>query len=752
MEYYAQLFGLRRGWLAVLVIVALCGSLGAMSLLRVDSDPRTLVTSASGAYDQLQQLESDFGASDGDCLILLQSESNIISPAGVQVVKQIVEEAAATSGVERVESMLDVRGSRRLGRFLLPVIPPSPDVNQEWFQRARIEARTHEVLNAGILSKDQKTTAVVIRLEDATEGNDEHVKQMVQKINAIAAKATSGTKIRAAQTGLPILRMQMLRSLMNDQLKFNLLGIFAASCVSLLVFRSAISTVVVMLSSMTGVVWTMGAMALLGVPVNFITSVIPPLVLVIGVADATHMLMEIRRAARTGLAPVEAAQAGIRGVGFPCMLTSLTTMVGFGSLYMASIEPVRQFGLIAALGCVLNYVAVLLVAPLLSATPLGKRLGGEALMLQSAAVWIAGVLEFFTHYRWAVTIAGVLLTFASGVLTLQLEAENSLAETMPAGQKAYRTLRICDRELGGVLPANVVVEAPAGVPLDSPQTMQVLREIHAVLREQKDFGQPLSILSTLESITGDNEAIDGAAMNGFPEEVRSRFVNDATHRLLVTSRFPDAGSRALAPQFDAVDAGLQQVMKRHPGFRATLTGGSVVAFRNLRSIVKDMWSSLLTASVVIVFALIIAFRSLPAGLISIVPNLLPLFCAGAAMVLSGRTLEVGSVVVFSICLGIATDDTIHFLARYRHERQAGLAPRPAVRQAMEVVGEALLVTTVLLTIGFASLALSEIPSLRSVGMLSSIALVTALLADLVLLPSLILCVYGSQGKTTPADQ
>jgi predicted RND superfamily exporter protein len=226
-----------------------------------------------------------------------------------------------------------------------------------------------------------------------------------------------------------------------------------------------------------------------------------------------------------------------------------------------------------------------------------------------------------------------------------------------------------------------------------------------------------------------------------PEPVVLQYVNKARNRAVVQARIPDVGSKMLDPEFDALEQDFSEIAQRYPGFSVELTGASVLSFRNLRLVVRDLWRSLTAATIVIIIVLSLAFRSLGLGAISALPNMFPLVCASAGLVLVGRPLEVSSVVVFSMCLGIATDDTIHFLSRYRHERRGGASPRESVYRSIDIVGEAMFVTTILLTCGFASFTFSQIPALQNVGQLACVALVTALIGDLVILPSLILLAY-----------
>ncbi len=758
----ADLLTRYRWWFAGCVIALTCLAGIGMTRLKVDSDPRAMLNARDLLTGALHQLEEEFGASDSDCVIVLQTK-DFITPEGVAVVKDLVDRMEQLDGIQRVTSMLSVRGERRLGRYLMPLLPSDPAASQTWFAEARARSKGHPLLSQ-LLSEDRTTALVIVRLAGSGH-NDETIRQFVDQLQRITDEVTADAEVTAALTGLPVLRVEMIGNLMRDQLKFNITAMCAAGTICWLMFRSTYATLMVMLSSLTGVIWTMGAMGWMGVPINMITSVIAPLVLVIGVSDAIHLHLEMRRARAAGNAKLQAIQAGLRQVGLACALTSLTTCIGFGSLRLASLDVIRVFGTWSAVGCVLNYVAVIVVLPLFSLAFPDSALSGDFRPLARVTAKMAPFLYGITHWRREVVYASVFVTAILLFSSLRLEAESKLTETISPQQSAYQALQQCDEQFGGALLANVLVEWS---PAQAGQLIDVLCEVHEAIEQQPHIHQPTSLLNLLQSLPGASPDLSGRVrqLRYLPPAVVGQYVNQAKNCAVVDARIPDIGSRTLYPEFDALQREFTSISARYPGFSLELTGGSVLSFLNLRLVVQDLWRSLSAAAIVIILVLSVAFRSVSLGAISALPNVFPLVCAAAALSLLGRPLEVSSVVVFSMCLGIATDDTIHFLARYQRERHSGATPAEAVKGAIEVVGEAMLVTTVLLTVGFGSFMFSEVPALQNVGQLACIALITALIGDLVILPSLILVVYGrgeviaageteylqaTTGKTTDGD-
>ena len=200
---------------------------------------------------------------------------------------------------------------------------------------------------------------------------------------------------------------------------------------------------------------------------------------------------------------------------------------------------------------------------------------------------------------------------------------------------------------------------------------------------------------------------------------------------------PNPADDPATPPLARIREGVESIELRRPGTQIWVTGITVVAVDQLNRMIVDLASSLGLAVVVIVGVMMIALRSVRLGLVTVVPNVFPLAVTAAFLVWSGRRLELTSVVVFSVCLGIAVDDTIHFIMRYRRELVVDGDVGEALGRTLSAVGAALLTTTAVLVGGFAVVQLSEIPTMRLFSTLACLALLSALVGDLIFLPALL---------------
>ena len=742
MDRLAVLFGRHRFLLAccVLAYTALC--LFGISRVTFDNDPLNLF--ASDKFEA-KWLEDEFAHLEQTTLIVVEAE-DLLTPEGLTAVRKITKAAAGVEGVEAVYSMLDVRGSRRVGRYLLPFFPSSQDPPRR-FAQARKRAESHPLLVGHFLSKDLKTSLVIVQFEASVQSFSEF-KAVLDRLRTALAECTKGPGVRVRITGTPALHVELVESMRGDIFMFSSLGASLTVVIAILLFRRIGAALLVGIGPLVGTIWAVGTLGLIGEPINMLTNVVPVLVLVIGFTDSMHLVLHVRRAVAGGSSGLEAAQSAIRRLGLACALTSLSTSVGFGSLTLASLNGIRTFGWCCALGSVLSFFAVITVVPLLSSTRLSRYIVVDQTSRRRRSLgWLSDRLfsALIEHPRVVLT-CGAALTGTLALLATKLEPDYTVASNIPHSSEVYRALEHVDQNFGGMMFAYAVVEWPEEHGLGSQELYDVLEEVHQVFDAKAVLSNPLSILNLVKSLPGEQQSLPRRArqLRYVPKDVLRRLVNSPQRRAVVSAHMPDAGARLLKPAFADLDRRFERIARRRPGFRIELVGGSVTAFNSVHLMIEDLWKSLLTASGVMFLMIWVGLRSLRYALASLVPNVFPLLCTGAFIVLSGRYLEMSSVIVFSISLGIAVDDTIHFLVCFRREMGSGRDPRSAARRTFKIVGTALVMTTVALVAGHLIVMMSAFPAVRVFGMLAAVTIASALAGDLLILPAILVCMRWSR--------
>ena len=702
-----------------------------LTRLRIDDDLRSLIRDGSSDFAVMDEVATIFGPTDRECLVRATARRGDIFAAGpLEALASLTERLRGVEGVASVRSIFDVRRQGAIGA-VLPVIPRTTEpLDEDRRAEARERATRHPLVAGQLLSNDASSSLLLVRLDEACDRGT-MLGEAVGRIEAVLA-AASGGPLALELTGVPALREQATRALRRDMLIFNSLGLSLAVILSATVARSLRSTVVACVPPFIGAVWAMGVLGLCGAPVNILTSVVPSLALVVGTCDSIHFIEDLRRSARRGIHPVAASGGAIQRIGTACGLTSIVTAIGFASLTVARIDAVRTFGMAAAVGALASFAAVTVLTPLLASLPF---LSGVALGRSSRrAGWLANLLAAFSVRR-ARSLAAVafLATAGLGLFGGRLDADSRVVDSLPRAAPASRALAHVDREFGGVLGIDVVVGWPKGVDWRSAEVLEALKEAAAVLESEARISAPVSLADV-------SAPLSPRARGRLDAEQFTDLVSAEQRLAIVRARVSDLGSRTLEGVYGRVDARLAELAEARPGWRFQLAGMSVVSARNIRQLVRDLNSSLLLEVVVIGCILAVAFRSPLAGIVSLVPNVFPLTVIAAVLVGTGRGLDPASVIVFNVCLGLAVDDTVHVLSALMRHRRPGISMAMAVRRAVAETGNAVVIGGVVLTVGFAAVMASTVPTLAGFGVLACAAVAAATVAELVFLPALVVVV------------
>ncbi len=395
----------------------------------------------------------------------------------------------------------------------------------------------------------------------------------------------------------------------------------------------------------------------------------------------------------------------------------------------------------------MTFVSVITIIPLACASRLGRNVHagvGKNLVdqnLSRISTVIDYVLQRCRVFSW-IAVAG---TAVLAICTMQMRPDERLTSSMAANSEPVIALKHIDESFGGMMTAEVLVRWNAKVDSADGKIAEVLSEVDTILQSEPLLGNPLSICDFIDALPGDGAASTRMSLlDLLPPPLKRAYYTPERGRAVVRFRIQDIGIAAYGPVFERVQLKLAELQSRRPDFQIRLAGAAVERWKNLYQIVVDLAISLGTASLIIFMVLAVVYRSLRLGLISIIPNVFPLAITGTLLWLFGQSLEIVSVCAFTVCLGIAVDDTIHFLTRYREEGCKTADRRLAIRRSFVGVGTALIMTTVVLIIGFSTALLSDSRDHRIFAIMGILTIGSALFADLVFLPALLLRFGGTQ--------
>ena len=679
-----------------------------------------------------------FSVSNYHAAILVESDQ-LFTPQGAKTLKHVVQRLES---LDRVSFLMWMDKIPTANIFGLPTpLLPHETASQERFDKAREKALRNPIIKGQFLSADAKTLLLMVNFDFFyVESNADCIANL-RKVAEEAAAEISDVEMQFSVTGHVPLHITAMAAHEFDTWKYQLIGYLMISLMAIILFRGFSAVLIVAIAPALGVFWTVGFLPYFELQYNPFTDVLlPVLVSLVGLADGVHLMVHIRKERAAGKSVRQAARLGVHEVGLACALTSLTTAIGFGSLALASHEVVREFGWCCVIGVVCAFISVITTIPLLSSSWLGRNIhrGLDKSLVDKNLSRISELIDYVLSKPRMFSRLAIGITVGLGFLSLCLRPDERNTEGLPTNAEPVVALAKMDKALGGLELARIDIGWSKDVDSDSQEVLTALTKVDDLLRTEPLIGNPISIRNLIDSLPGDSQAANRMAMlELLPAELKRAFYTPETRQGKVLFRVQDIGIAKYGPVFERVDTGLKAIQEEHPEFTFALGGGAVWRWENLYVIIVDMVKSLASASFIIFIVLSLAYRSLRIGLISIIPNLFPLVLSASFLVVTGQYLEFVGVCAFTICLGIAVDDTIHFLTRYKEELDKTQDEHLAIRNAFTGVGTALIMTTLVLLAGFVTVAFGDAREVRIFASLGGITIGSALLGDLLFLPALL---------------
>jgi predicted RND superfamily exporter protein len=672
-----------------------------------------------------------------DTLLVIQSKQ-FFTYEGAQVLRGIVDRLEAMPTVESV-TWMDNTPPLNIFGLAEPVVPRGQASDQR-FTVAKEKAVKHPLIVGQYLSPDAETALMMVAFDWLFVDEDADCTTAITDAAAEALAEYPGVDMKFSLTGPVPIRLMLMQDREESEFKYQMIAYTIIFVMSIILFRGLFVVMVTSLAPMLGVVWTLGFIRYFGLEDNpFSPVIVPVLVSLVGFTDAVHMMVYIRKRLQLGDKPVDACRRTLSAVGLACFLTSLTTAIGMGSLLISQQSVIREFGMACVIGVAFTWISVMLVIPLACRTRWGQRLnrGADRGFIESNLELFTSGVRYFLQHPKAVSLTAILLLVVLVGVGLTLRPDDRTSNMMPANSPAQQTLAHLDQSMGGLDVCRVEIswDDDSATP---EEVAEIAQRIDQILSQEPLIGHPLSLTRLIDALPGEDTAMEKMSMVELLPPPLKNLVFDTEDRLAaVLFRVKDLGTATYKPVFERIDAELKQLMAQQPKYKLSMVGGPIWKWRDLYLVVVELVTSLGSALVIIVIVLGFAFKSARLGLISIVPNTLPLAAAATYLVVTGQPLEMVSVCAFTICLGIAVDDTIHFLSRYNEEQTGPGTRNEKIERAFHGVGTGLIMTSIVLVAGFASVATSPTPDIQKFAILGVITLVTALLADLFLLPALL---------------
>ena len=710
--------------------------------------------------DDLLQFSEDhkrlFGHEDATIVLVVEATGpdDVLTPESLTWQKRLADRLAAVPRVQLVSGIVNLQNMRF--RDAVPLVPTTP-VEPKIAARVRRKVETQTLIKGTLISEDLRLTNLVIEFDpDARSMVD--TRAVVEAVTEVIEKTPPPTGYQTHISGIAALRVDVVQNLLADQqVMFPLSGTLFLVIV-ILMFRDIKITLYALGAVFAGVIWSFGIIAALGQPFTLLSNSVPTLTLIIGAANVVHVvsrhLDELQHHNTDGKA---AAIATMSEMSVTCMLTFATTAIGFGSLLISKSVVLRQFAFQASLGLVCQYFSVVLI---LGSALARTRSGSMENRTHRAAGWLVGRLGNVVSGRpIPVLIASFGVVLTCGILARGLAVNSFIYETYDSAHPTMQTVQLLDEKLSGLAAVEIQLATDDPESLFEPAVFEELLALQEELLRTDEVRYACSYVNLHMANAGADEELNKENIARFERNIRRAakitrrefFITDDNRRARVLLRLRDIGSARMNALIDNLQSQLAIIFPEGDPIRATVTGDAFLHARCMDQFVRDMFYSLLTASIAIFAVISLLFRSLRTGLISAIPNMTPLAVTLGYIALRDYPLTAGVVIVFAITLGIAVDDTIHFLSRFGEERRKGLGIDESISAVFRSSGRAIVLTTVLIVSGLSVLLLSRFVPTRRFAELTAITMAAALLGDLLLLPACLVLFEKREGEPDYED-
>lgn len=605
-------------------------------------------------------------------------------------------------------------------------------------------------LTGTLFSRDARSVALYIKTED--EMHKAPSDSLLHKIEKLTwefgfENVRIAGKIRAVYVYV-------------DRIQEEFLMFFVCSFVLVVVFlylsfRSFWGIWLPVLVVMLSITWTIGFMAGIGKPLDLMTILLPTMLFVVGMSDVVHIITKYLEELRDGAEKFDAFKTTLRDVGLPTFLTLLSTCIGFLTLLYSNMQPVRDFGIYTSLGVLIAFILSFTILPsvmLFMKRPIRIDRDNNELFwnrqLHRLLLWIfrnTKKIIVFTIVLIAVSIFGISRIHINNFLLEDLAEEDNLKKDFQFFEKQY----------SGVRPFEMAVTvSDRSKTVFDPEVLHAMDTIEHYLRTQYGVGFIYSPVSAVKAV---NKARNSGSPGYYSLPRDSSEINEITGQLnrfrktsemrslmsedqrtaRITGKMEDIGSENVRELDRKLDEFIASAVR--PGLISyRLTGAATILDKNNVYLVDNMLQGLVMSVIMVALIIGLIHRSFKMVIISIIPNVIPMIVVGGLMGFFGVDLKSSTSIIFSIAFGIATDDTIHFLARLKLELAKGKSLLYSIKRTYISTGKAVIVTSLILTGGFLTLIMSSFQSTFYFGLLVSITLFIAVFIDLLLLPPLLL--------------
>ena len=713
---------------------------------------------------QYAEFEEKFG-SDGNIIMLATDDETLFTKENFKAWAQLADTLAS---FPEIRSVIGIHNLQQLEkrenpkRFEMQNILESDTLSQE-----QIEAYSQSLFedypfyDGLIFNSENRTVQTVAYMKDSIVNAKGRKTFIMDKFVPLIEDFKSKNTLDIHVSGMPYIRTLNSQNIIDEIQWFVLSALLVTSFIFFFFFRSFRATLISMLTVIIGVMWAFGFIGLLGFEITVLTAVIPPLIIIIGIPNCIFLINKYQHEIKKHGNQAKSLQRVITKIGNATLMTNVTTASGFATFIFTQSELLKEFGILASINIIAIFILSLLLIPIIySYMPLPndkhlRHLGKQ--WIEGFVEWIVKMVKYrrVTIYFTAVGVLGLSII---GIYNIKVSG--SLLEDMPQSTEFFKDIKFFEKKFDGVLPLEIMIDTKRPNGVTKLSTLKKMDALKSEINEIEELSTPLSVVNLAkyakQAFYNNNPKYyqlptsqERTFMSPYLKSMESMengissYVDSTGQFARMTMFMKDVTTEEITKIESRL---LPEINKIFPEerFDVTMTGKALVYQKGTYYLVDNLLLSLTLAIILIALFMAWMFRSFRMILISLIPNLLPLLMTAGMMGFLGVPIKPSTILVFSIAFGISVDDTIHFLAKYRQELKANhWKIKKSVYPALRETTVSMFYTSIVLFFGFSVFMISSFGGTVALGGLVSATLLFAMLANLLLLPSLLLSLERS---------
>ncbi len=756
---------LRNRILILIGIAAITVFLGLQwKNMRFSSSQANLLPDDHPVNVEYETFLEQFGE-DGNAVVFAIKDTALYSPENFNRWNKLSKQLAAFPEVDFVLSTDNiqelVKNKEKETFELQPLIKKQPETQKE------IDSITSHLFNnmpfyeSLLFNKKSRTIRTVMYLDKDIVNTSVRKDFILQDMSSLVESFEQETNLDVRISGMPYIRTKNSQNIIGEIGVFIMAALGVTSLLFFFFFRSLRATLISMGVVIVGVMWAFGILGLLQYEITVLTALIPPLIIVIGIPNCIFLINKYQQEIKKHGNQALSLQRVIAKIGNATLMTNVTTASGFATFIVTDSKLLKEFGIVASINIIGIFILSLLIIPIIYSflhPPKTKHLK------HLNKKWIDGFVNWTVRVvreqRIAIYATSIVLLVMSIIGIYQIDISGSIIEDMPKKEQFFKDIRFFEKEFDGIMPVEIVIDTKTPKGVLKPATLKRIDRLGDVIEEIPELSKPVSIVNLVKyskqafyngipkyyqlPTSQENSFImDYAQKSSGNSNLLKTFVDSTGQSARITTFMKDVKTSRM----EDIEARLQEnIAKIFPAerYNVYMTGSALLFLKGTKYLVKNLILSLALAIGLIALFMAYLFRSFRMIIISLIPNLLPLLITAGVMGFVGVPIKPSTILVFSIAFGISVDDTIHFLAKYRQELIANnWRIKVSVYAALKETGVSMFYTSIVLFFGFSVFIISNFGGTVALGALVSATLLFAMLANLVLLPSLLLSLEKS---------